>query len=109
LAFNLRNLAGDRISISGGHWAVFLSLAGCFGWVSAGTVPPEGVSSELWNKRYDSSDSQWVTDSDAISLAKYLHGAAVHKKIDMALTDVIATIEKEMIASGVTIHPSMQI
>ena len=37
MAFDLSNKAGDSIKVSGGHQAVFLTLAETFGWISAKT------------------------------------------------------------------------
>jgi hypothetical protein len=109
LAFDLRNAAGEQFRVRGGYWAVFLTLAECFGWMPEGTQPPEGLSADSWNKCYDSNDGQFVTDSDAISLAKHIHGAVVHEQLDLALSDIIANLEQQILTEGIPIHPSMKI
>jgi hypothetical protein len=97
MAFHLKSKSGDVLKVSGGHWAVFLTLAGTFGWKPAGTERPLGLPPSVeWSGRYDSSDGQFVTDADAQMLAQVLHAAAVSNKIQIALADVIAHVERQV-------------
>src|SRR5260370_96016 len=105
MAFDLRNKEGATIRVSGGHWAVFLTLAQTYGWKPAGTNPPPGFSAlQKWNRRYDSSDGQVVTDADAKLLAQVLHAAAVSAQVNIALSDVIRHVESQVEAIGTPIR-----
>jgi hypothetical protein len=109
VAFDLRNQSGSTIRVRGGHWAVFLSLAEAFGWKPAGTRPPSGFPvDEGWHGRYDSNDGQIVTQEDAISLAKHLHGAAVSPDLNRALADVIRHIEAAVEREGMAIPAALR-
>src|SRR5687768_15310777 len=109
MSFDLRNRGGDHVRVSGGHWAVFLTLAEAFGWRPARTIAPHGwPASQSWSGRYDSSDGQTVSDIDAKALAQHLHGAAVSPKVELAVTDTIARIERSVEASGLAIPDGMR-
>jgi hypothetical protein len=109
MSLDLRNSSGDSIRVSGGHWAVFLTLAQAFGWKPAGTKRPSNLPiSQGWSGRYDSSDGQTVTDADAKLLAQVLHAAAVSPKLTVALPDVIRHIERQVEAGGAKIPEGMR-
>jgi len=109
MAIHLTNKSGEVLKVSGGHWAVFLALASTFGWKSIGTEPPATMSPhDSWSGRYDSSDGQHVTDEDALKFAQVLHAAAVHEKIEVALSDVIAHIERQVAKTGLAIPEQMR-
>jgi hypothetical protein len=109
MAFDLRNNSGGTLRDSGGHWAVFLTLAQAYGWKPAGTGRPAHLpQTEKWNGRYDSSDGQVVTEEDAKSLARVLHAAAVSQQVNVALADVIRRIERQVETSGTTIPDAMR-
>ncbi|APR82499.1 Hypothetical protein A7982_07848 [Minicystis rosea] len=110
MGFSLRSTSsGETLRVSGGHWAVFLTLAEAYGWKPAGTQPPRSLPpGKAWHGRYDSSDGQTVTDADAKRLAEILHGAAVSKEIAFAVTDTIARIERSAEAEGLTIPAGMR-
>ncbi len=109
MAFNFRNKAGATGKMGGGHWAVFLTLAQSYGWKPEGTKAPANLpASEQWGGRYDTSDGQTVTDSDARKLAEVLHAAALSDTLGVALNDVIRHVEKLLEAAGITIPESMR-
>ncbi|MDN3544243.1 hypothetical protein QWZ02_07250 [Kinneretia asaccharophila] len=109
MAIDLRNSSGESIQISNGHWAVYLTLAEAFGWKPQGTSrPPSLPPDQPWSGQYASSDGQIVMDAEAKLLAQILHAAAVHPKIEMALTDVIARIESQIESSGTAIPAQMR-
>ena len=109
MAFDLINNAGATIRVSGGHWAVFLTLAESYGWKPGGTKRPHDLPpSETWTGRYDSSDGQTVTDSDARRLAEVLHATAVSPQLSTALSDVIRHIESVVEAAGINIPDQMR-
>jgi len=108
-AFDLRNQAGNTLRVSGGHWAVYLTLAETFGWIPKGTERPKNLpENQPWNGQYASSDGQFVTDNDAKALAKILHGVAVNPKISIALQDVISNVEMQAERSGIAIPSQMR-
>jgi hypothetical protein len=105
----LRNRTGETLILSGGHWAVYLTLAEAYGWKPAGTSPPPSHPlGEAWSGRYDSSDGQTVDDADAKFLARVLHAAAVSAQLGTALSDVIAYIERQVENAGTPIPPQMR-
>ena len=110
MGFLLRSTSsGETLSVSGGHWAVFLRLAEAYGWKPAGTKPPRSFPpGQVWNRRYDSSDGQTVGDADAKSLAGVLHSAAVGKQIELAVTDTIQRLERSVEAEGIKIPDGMR-
>lgn len=109
MAFDLHNTSGSTLRVSGGHWAVLLILAECYGWKPAGTLAPPGFPpDQQWNRRYDSNDGQIVAQEDAVALAKHLHGAAVSPQLNQALADVIRSVEKWAEAQGLKIPDGMR-
>jgi hypothetical protein len=109
MGFDLRNSAGETLKVSGGHWAVLLSLAGTYGWKPLGTRSPPGFPSiEKWHGRYDTNDGQTVTHADAKRLAEVLHAAVVSDTLHMALADVIRSIESQVVARGTHIPEQMR-
>lgn len=109
MSITLRNPSGSTITISNGHWAVYLTLAQAYGWKPAGTSPsPSLPCGESWGGRYDSSDGQVVIDAEAKLLAQVLHAAAVSPQIETALADVIAHIEQQVENAGTPIPPAMR-
>lgn len=110
MGFRLSNTSsGEDLRVSGGHWAVFLTLAEAYGWKPAGTKPPSNLPpTQAWDGRYDSSDGQTVLDADAKRLAEVLHAAAVSKEIAFAVTDTIQRIERSVEASGLRIPDGMR-
>ncbi len=109
MAFQLYSKTGATARISGGRWAVFLTLAQSYGWKPKGTrAPPGYASTEKWGGRYDSSDGQIVIEVDAHKFAVVLHAAAVSKTLIDALTEVIAHVESQLEAAGITIPDEMR-
>jgi len=109
MSFDLRNRAGSTFRVSGGGWAVLLTLAQTYGWKPMGTRRPlDGALAEPWHGRYDSSDGQIVLEEDAKLLAQVLHAAAVSPQLNRALGDVIRHIERQVEADGVKIPDGMR-
>jgi hypothetical protein len=74
-----------------------------------GTQRPEQLSkNQSWGGQYASSDGQIVTDNDAKMFAQVLHAAAVHPKLPVALSDVIASVEAQVAATGTSIPAQMR-
>lgn len=109
MAFDLHSKSGAAIRVSGGHWAVFLTLAERYGWKPAGTRRPEEYpATKSWAGPYDTNDGQIVEDADAKRLAQVLHAAATSDKLPVALADVIRHIENQVEDSGTSIPPQMR-
>jgi hypothetical protein len=109
MPFNLRNKAGATGQMSGGHWAVFLTLAQSYGWKPRGTKAPPGFpAGEKWGGRYDTSEGQTVTAQDAKQFATVLHAASVSDTLPVALGEVIAHVEKQLEAAGIAIPDPMR-
>ena len=84
--------------MSGGHWAVFLTLAQSYGWKPRGTKAPSGwLAGEKWGGRYDSSEGQAVTAQDAKQFATVLHAASVSDTLPVALGEVITHVEQQLV------------
>ncbi|MBB3919730.1 hypothetical protein [Rhizobium fabae] len=109
MAIHLRKQSGKTINLSTRHWTVMLTLAETFGWSPAGTIAPVGWNGPgEWGGAYDTNDGQLVSDDDAKSLARHLHGAAVSDQLPIALTDVINYIENAAEARGTAIIDAMR-
>ena len=106
MAFDFRNEKRRNFRISGGAWAVYLRLASAFGWKATGTVL---AGNQSWDGRYDSSDGQTVTGTDAYELCRYLVSAAQHPQFDFAVLDTISRIEADIEAQGIKILSEMRI
>lgn len=67
---------GDQVHMNNTCWSVICGLAESYGWIAAGTEPPDGWPSGLaWHARYECHDLQWVTDTDARYLGEALQRA----------------------------------
>ncbi len=109
MSFNLINKSGESFNVSGGHWAVYLHLAQSFSWVPKGTVASENYeSNQEWSGKYDTNDSQVVTEEDALKLAGHLNAAARHPKIEMILSEIISQIESLVEKQGYNIPQQMR-
>jgi len=109
MSIHLHNAAGNTFDLSGGHWAVYLTLAQAYGWKPRGTErPPALPASQPWSGQYASRDGQIVGDAEAKLLAQILHAAALSDKLGTALTDVINNIEEQIVRAGTPIGDAMR-
>lgn len=109
MAIDLRNHSGKTIKLTTRHWTAMLTLAQTFGWAPAGTMAPSGWNGPgEWGGAYDTNDGQFVSEDDAKSLARHLHGATVSDQLPIALTDVINHLEKAAEARGIAILDVMR-
>lgn len=98
----------ESITISSGHWSVYLLIAQAFGWKPVGTQAPTNYNnSEPWHGQYDTNDGQTVIETDAKQFAEVLHAAVVSEHINIALSDMIKRVEKQAEDAGLTIPNGM--
>ena len=72
MSIDLTSESGAMLNPSGSVWCFYLRLAEAYGWIPAGSLPPEGMGLEQWTGAYDSSDGQRVTREDAAAMADAL-------------------------------------
>jgi len=85
MGFDIKSETGQEIQWTGVYWRLMLPLAEQYGWNPAGTLPPEGVSSEEWDGSYVTNDGQLVTGEDVSALAE-----AISKAVDADNLDEVA-------------------
>jgi hypothetical protein len=75
MSFELTSESGSERQFRGGAWALILNVGEAYGWIPAGTLPPEGETDDEWPGNYDSSEGQLVARADAANLATALTAA----------------------------------
>lgn len=87
------------LSINWKGWHAVLTIAHEFGWQPEGTEQPDGWSGEVWDGDYFSNDLQYVTDSDARSMA-----TALEKAIGALKTGAPVEEEQRAVLEGVDVR-----
>ena len=76
MGFDFHNEHGGYFSLNWSGWRMVFELATAYGWKPEGTEPPDACpDSREWDGSYFWNDYQWVTEADAMSLARALERA----------------------------------